>query len=142
MNVLIDTNVALDVLLRRKPFEESASEILIMSENGLISGYISASSITDIFYLVRKEYKDTAKTYEAIKKLCMTVHIAAVDERAIQNALNMEWSDFEDCVQHAAAKDFQADYIITRDENGFKDGTIRLISPTNFVALIGADDKD
>jgi predicted nucleic acid-binding protein len=54
---------------------------------------------------------DTNELFGAIK-------IAAVDNDHIKGALDMRWDDFEDCVQYVAAKDFQADYIITRDTDG------------------------
>jgi predicted nucleic acid-binding protein len=112
-----------------------------MSEKGIISGFVSASAITDIFYLVNKEYKDLEKSYDAIGKLCETVRIAGVDEKTIRNALALKWKDFEDCVQYAVATDFQADYIITRDVSGFKDGAMSPISPSDFIAIISPNDE-
>jgi len=53
MNVLIDTNVILDVLLHREPFHEDAARIITLSENDKINGFVSASAITDIFYITR-----------------------------------------------------------------------------------------
>jgi predicted nucleic acid-binding protein len=142
MNVLIDTNVVLDVLLKREPFREISSEILFMSENGIISGFVSASAITDIFYLVNKEHKDSEKSHEAIGKLCETVKIAGVDEKIIKNALALKWRDFEDCVQYSAATDSQADYIITRDASGFASGVIPPISPLDFIISPNDDGED
>ena len=54
MIVLIDTNVLLDVLLRREPFYEDAARILLLSEKGKFNGFVSASAITDIFSLQEK----------------------------------------------------------------------------------------
>ena len=50
MTVLIDTNVALDYLLHRKDYHDSAA-VFVLAEKKLITGYISASAITDIFFL-------------------------------------------------------------------------------------------
>ena len=49
MVVLIDTNVILNLLIRREPFYENAARINILSENGYINSYISASAVTDIY---------------------------------------------------------------------------------------------
>ena len=46
MNVLIDTNVALDVMIKREPFFEHSRLVLLASEQGFINGFISASAIT------------------------------------------------------------------------------------------------
>jgi predicted nucleic acid-binding protein len=139
MNVLIDTNVILDYLLKRWPHEKEASRILLMSEKALIDAYISASAATDIFYIVKKDFQDKSKTYAVMHVLFSMVKIAAVDDVVIRDSLALEWDDFEDCVQYLAAKDFQADYIITRDTDGFRNSTIKVVSPDDFVAMIDTD---
>ena len=48
--VLIDTNIALDILLKRK-YYPNAKIIYLLAEENQIACYISASTITDIFYL-------------------------------------------------------------------------------------------
>jgi len=136
MNVLIDTNVVVDVLLKRKPFDADAVKILFFSERNFITAYISASAATDIFYLTRKQYQNKEKTYALIKELFGAVKIASVGEDSIKNAMGLYWDDFEDCVQYVTAKDFQANYIITRDAKGFKGSDIATISPADFVDLI------
>ncbi|MDR3011718.1 MAG: PIN domain-containing protein [Chitinispirillales bacterium] len=55
MNVLIDTNVVLDILLRREPYYNDAARVNVLAEKGYIRSYISASSVTDIFYIAKKE---------------------------------------------------------------------------------------
>ncbi|MDR1136330.1 MAG: PIN domain-containing protein [Clostridiales Family XIII bacterium] len=74
MNVLIDTNVVLDVLLRREPFAEQSAKVVLLSEKAVIDGYVSASAATDIFYIVRKEVHDKNKAYEIVKKLFKAVN--------------------------------------------------------------------
>jgi predicted nucleic acid-binding protein len=56
MTVLLDTNVVLDILLNRRPWYNEAALIFGLSEKKLITCFISASSITDIFYLAQKEH--------------------------------------------------------------------------------------
>ena len=89
MNVLIYTNVVLDVLLQRKPFFEHSQLILLAAEKQYINGYVSASAITDIFYVASKFLKSKHSARELIKKhLIGTISIAAVDDDIIYNALN------------------------------------------------------
>ena len=52
MTVLIDTNIILDVLLKREQFLEKSSHIILLSEKKIIDGYVTASAITDIFYII------------------------------------------------------------------------------------------
>jgi predicted nucleic acid-binding protein len=134
MNVLIDTNVVLDVLLDRRPFVALSSKILVLSEKNLITGFISASSATDIFYIAQKTFQSTDKTYDALKSLFKTVKIASVDGKLIHEALALKWSDFEDCVQFVAARDAEADYIVTRNPDDFTGSSVLPISPAAFLA--------
>ncbi|GHU65217.1 hypothetical protein AGMMS49983_12550 [Clostridia bacterium] len=83
MNVLIDTNVVLDVLLMREPFYENSRRVIALSEKNVITGYVSASAATDIFYLVRKEFQDTNKTYNALRSIFETIRISAVNEETV-----------------------------------------------------------
>ena len=120
MNVLIDTNVALDVIIHREPFLESSQLVMLASERNIINGFITASSITDIFYITNKHLKDRAATYKALKEhLIGTIRIAAVDGKAITDALDLEWCDFEDCVQYVVGESIAADYIVTRNPKDY-----------------------
>ncbi len=54
MKVLIDTNIVLDLLLEREPFVEDATALFEMVEMSRIQGYIAATTVTNVFYIVRK----------------------------------------------------------------------------------------
>ena len=137
MNVLIDTNVVLDVLLGREPFVSQSAKVVFLSEKAVIHGYVSASTATDIFYIVSKEFQNKDKTYDAIGKLFQAVRVAVVDGEMIDGALKLRWNDFEDCVQFVAARGLDAKYIITRDPDGFKNSEIEPITPTDFLNVYG-----
>jgi len=137
MNVLIDTNVALDVLIGREPFFECSQLVLLASEQNIINGYVTASAITDIFYITNKQLKDKAATYKLLKEHLMgTVKIAAVDGKSISEALDFEWDDFEDCVQYVVGKSIAADYIVTRNPDDFKNVLISVGTPEELLNII------
>ena len=136
MNILIDTNVMLDQLLKREPFYEDAERIRVLSENGHINSYISASAITDIYYIARKELSDRNAAITLIENLLKTASIAAVTETSIHEALVLKWDDFEDAVQYVAGKSIAADYIITRNKNDFISSKIEVLSPDEFLSKI------
>ena len=133
MNALIDTNVILDFILRREPHYENAAKINILSEKGYICGYISASAVTDIFYVAKKELKNKDIAINLIKNLLKTAHIAAVTEGNIHEALDLNWNDFEDSVQYVAGQNISAEYIITRNPKDFDGSQIEIISPEGFL---------
>jgi predicted nucleic acid-binding protein len=135
MNVLIDTNIVLDVLLHRQPFFANASQALFLSENKAIDGYISASAITDIYYLTQKACKDKAETLDLLNRLLKVVHIALVSSFEISRALVIGWDDFEDAVQYAVGESIAADYIATRNPQDFSSSVIPVIEPEPFLKL-------
>lgn len=67
MRILIDTNVILDVLLKRSSFYETAIEVLKLSARDDIQEFVSASAITDIYYIAYKNLRDKAAVRELLK---------------------------------------------------------------------------
>ena len=140
MNVLIDTNVAIDVLTQREPFFKHSQLVLLASEQKYINGFISASSITDIFYIINKCIKDKKATRELIKKHFIgTIKIATVDSNIIFEALDTEWDDFEDCVQYIVGESISADYIVTRNPKDFENANIKVVTPEEFLNIIAPE---
>ena len=142
MNVLIDTNVMLDILLQREPHCRDAAKVNVLAEKKHIRSYISASAVTDIFYIAKKELKDTGKATELLKNILKTTRIASVTENCIYEALDLKWNDFEDSVQYVAGKNILADYIITRNANDFANSRIKAISPTEFLEIYGEAENE
>ena len=54
MNVLIDVNVALDVLLEREPWLADSQAVWDASHEGRITGHLIATGLTNIFYVARR----------------------------------------------------------------------------------------
>jgi predicted nucleic acid-binding protein len=50
VRVLIDTNVLLDFLLQRELFFQDAERLFQAIDSGQIVGYVTATTLTDIFY--------------------------------------------------------------------------------------------
>ena len=69
MKIMCDTNIIIDMLLEREPFADASCKVLTLCEEHRIDGFVSASSITDIYYLVRKYTHSTDLAYKAIGKL-------------------------------------------------------------------------
>ena len=75
MRVLIDTNIILDVMLKRQPFYENGAKILKLSTNENMQEFVSASAITDIYYIVYKNLKNKEMVRELLCKLLKIVSI-------------------------------------------------------------------
>lgn len=137
MNVLIDTNLIIDVFLQREPYFENSQLVLLVCEQKYVNGFVSASAITDIFYIVNKTLKNKTAVYELLKKHFIgAINIAAVDGDTIIEALNAEWDDFEDCVQYIAGESIFADYIVTRNPKDFVNANIEAVTPEEFLNIL------
>lgn len=135
MKLLIDTNVVLDVLLRREPFFRTAAEVLNLTQRDEVREYVSASTITDIYYIANKQMKDRDAVRDLLKRLLMVVSVAAVSEREIQNALNLAWGDFEDSVQYSVALLNEMDGIVTRNPSDYQETNMRIWLPEQALEL-------
>ncbi|GHT49073.1 PIN domain-containing protein [Bacteroidia bacterium] len=133
IKALIDTNVIIDIALKRQPFYQDAVNIFKKISEQKVQGYISATIVTDVFYLLRKdEGKDKALAF--LQELIGIVDIVGVDKNIVLNALYSGWDDFEDAVQaqSAIANDF--DVIITRNTKDYQPiGKIKVCLPADFL---------
>lgn len=133
MQILIDTNVILDVLLNRESFAQDAVKILKLPASD-VQKYVSASAITDIYYIARQEIRDKQLVKELIKKVLKIVKVADVSENIILSALDSDWADFEDSVQNAVAEFHDFDAIITRNQSDYKKSNLKVFPPKEFLS--------
>lgn len=141
MKLLIDTNVVLDVLLQREPFCRTAAEVLNLTQRDDVREFVSASAITDIYYIANKQMKDRESVRDLLKRLLMVVSVAAVSEREIQNALNLAWGDFEDSVQYSVALMNEMDGIVTRNPNDYQEANMRIWLPEQVLELFANEES-
>lgn len=127
MRVLIDTNVVLDFLLEREPFVESAAKLFQQIDNGQIEGFITATTITNIYYILRKAAGSTI-AIDAVSQILTDLNICMVDRQILKQAVDLNFQDFEDAVQYSCAVASQVDAIVTRDTSGFVAAEIPVIS--------------
>ena len=141
MKLLIDTNVVLDVLLQREPFCRTAAEVLNLTQRDDVREYVSASAITDIYYIANKQMNDRESVRDLLKRLLMVVSVAAVSEREIQNALNLAWGDFEDSVQYSVALMNEMDGIVTRNPSDYQEANMRIWLPEQALELFANEES-
>jgi predicted nucleic acid-binding protein len=133
--VLIDLNVLLDVLQKRVPFYETSARLLAYVETGRVEGFLAAHSLTTLFYLIQKN-KSAADARAAITNLLQFVSIAPVDQSTIEQALNLDYPDFEDAVQMMCAVQCKADALITRNLNDYQPALLPVLQPVDFLGAL------
>lgn len=133
MKVFLDTNVIIDYLAVREPFFKDAATIVELCRKHQLEGMLSALTIVNTVYVLRKAYGKHVMAEKA-KWLMNTFTISAIDRKALQKALDGEPYDFEDAVQEASALAVFADVIVTRDKKGFAGFDIPVMTPNEFIA--------
>ncbi|MGB8214338.1 MAG: PIN domain-containing protein [Anaerolineales bacterium] len=133
--VLIDLNIILDVLQKREQFYEPSARLLAAVELGKVRGLVAAHSITTLFYLIRKD-QSAAEARATITNLLQFIEIAPLDHSTIEQALNLDYRDFEDAVQMISAVQCKVDYLITRNEKDYQPALLPVLQPVDFLATL------
>lgn len=132
MKVLIDTNVVLDVLYKREGFYEDSLKIWKLCETRKIDGYISALSIPNIVYILRREL-DPEKTLEVINNINLVFKIYDLKSEIIMQAAEKKTKDYEDALQMVTAQKLKANFIVTRNIKDFTGSKIIAVKPSELL---------
>ncbi|RUR73784.1 PIN domain-containing protein [Chlorogloeopsis fritschii PCC 9212] len=127
MRVLIDTNIVLDFLLEREPFFSDAEALFQALGAGQVVGYFTATTLTDIFYIAKRQTQSIERARQIISIILAVMEICPVDRIVLEVALMSGLADFEDAVQIACAIAQGLDAIVTRDRN-FSNATMPVLS--------------
>lgn len=136
MRIMCDTNIILDVLLDRPPFAENSCGVLALCEARKLEGFVSASVVTDIFYLVRKQTHSTELAYRAVGKLLEIVKVCGVTGDDVFAAFQKKARDFEDCLVAVCARSVKCDYIVTRNKADFAGFGVPAVTPEELLELV------
>lgn len=132
MKVLLDTNVILDVPLERHLFYSESVQVLSLVHQRRIEGYISASTFSDLYYIIRKD-KGRKSALDFLRRTATFCQIATVDRAVISMALTTNFRDFEDAIQYSTAVVNQLDAIVTRNPQDFPVTTPRIMTPGQLI---------
>lgn len=137
MGALLDTNIVLDALARRKPWHKDAQELLFLASCGKCDLHVSGSTIIDIYYLVNKHvYHDKSESLRVVDVLMESLNVVNVGVRECLMATHGEMLDFEDAVVAEAARSAGLDYIVTRNMADYAGSPVTPILPADYLELI------
>ncbi|MEG4403750.1 PIN domain-containing protein [Microcoleus sp. MON2_D5] len=137
MRVLIDTNIVLDFLLQREPFFQDADLLFQAIDAGQLIGYVTATTLTDIFYISRKHTRSVEQARQAVLETLTAMVICPIDRAVLESAFNSGLVDFEDAVQIFGAVAQGLDAILTRDNKGFLSSPIPVLSIQELLQQLG-----
>ncbi len=133
--IFIDSDVVIDFFTDREPFVNPASELFELNERGQVQLYLSAVSINNIYYIVRK-FLGHKKTLEVVETLTEITEIVGTTKKEIIQALRNKFTDYEDSVQYSSALTIKnLDLIVTRNTKDYKHSAIAVMTPLNFLKM-------
>jgi predicted nucleic acid-binding protein len=134
--VLLDTDVIIDCLISRDPFSQHSIEILKLCELGEICAYISPISLSNLYYVLRKQLSHQ-KLMVVLTQLLRIVEIANLNKLIIQQAIESEFKDFEDALQnYCAVNEPDVQTIVTRNIKDYKQSSLPVMTPENYLAFL------
>jgi len=131
MSVLIDTNVMLDIALKREPFFQN-SALALAKARAAGDTLLCATSITTLHYFMHKKLGE-AGARRFITDCLQAMTLAPMKRSSIQLALGSDMHDFEDGVIAHCAAECGAHIIITRDTVDYAKSPITALTPTEYL---------
>jgi predicted nucleic acid-binding protein len=138
IRILLDTNVVLDALLSRTPWNAEAEAIFEANLNGRVAAHFTATSLTNVFYVARR-LTDRARAWGAVGACLDQLYTLPVGARELRAAASGTGNDFEDNLLIACASHARLDAIVTRDPKGFSGSPFPVLSPAELLAQIPKD---
>jgi len=134
-NIFIDSDILLDVFLNRFPYYNSSADVLLLAENNSYSFCTSVHALLNVHYLAKKTFGEK-NARAAIKIISTKLAIITEDNEIVQDAIDSDFSDFEDAVQYYTAISAKCDIIITRNVKDYKQSAIPVLTAEQFLRTL------
>lgn len=133
--LFIDTNILVDLLLRRMPFYNDAVKILNLRKDHQVGYCCSALSFPNVHFQIKKKYTEKESRL-LLENLSAGITFISLSENIVRSGFKSDFNDFEDSLQYLSALEAKADYIITRNKKDFKKSKIPVMAPDEFLAQL------
>ena len=135
--LLLDTNVVLDIILARAPWDGDAVLLLDSIARGQATGFVAGHAVTTVHYIVQRA-KDRGVAATAVSDLLQLVDVVPLDRSDFTRALSLGLGDYEDAVHVAAYLRIGADMLVTRNARDFKGAAMITRSAGEVLALLAS----
>lgn len=136
MRFFIDTNVLIDWILNRNEFHADAERLMSAVVNGVVDGYVSSHSLTDLFYITRKNLS-LEKRRRLILFILANTKVVPESQMMFDNVLNQDhFFDLEDGLQQQCASISNLDYVVTQNLRDFQNSKVKAVSIRDALRLL------
>ena len=135
MNVLVDTDVLIDLALDRSPHSKPAGLLLDLLQKRRAEGFLAWHSASNFYYLVAPK-RGKADSRAFLLDLAQFMEIAPTTTDSLRQAGRLELRDFEDAMQVAAAIACGAEVIATRNLRDYGGSPIKPVRPMELIKAL------
>ncbi|MEX0723123.1 MAG: PIN domain-containing protein [Gracilimonas sp.] len=135
MNILFDTNILLDIFLKREPHFKSSAFLIDLAEKRNISGWLGATTVTTLYYLLSKEL-NKSKADNLTQSLFKIFDVSPINRTVLETVFEAGFTDYEDGVLHQSALHSNLDGILTRNKKDFKKSKLPVYTPQELIAIL------
>jgi predicted nucleic acid-binding protein len=132
--LFIDSDIILDLVLKREPFFNDSQRLLSLIERNYFSGFTSSLILANCYYIITGN-KDKKTALKTISKLRSVLNVLPFTDKEIGESLNSSIADFEDGVQYFIALNNGINTLITRNISDYKGLDINVLTPKDFLNL-------
>ncbi len=132
--VFADTDIIYDLLGKRDPFYMAAAQLFTLADEGKVQVFISALSLANLHYMISKK-RSEEEAKEILRKFKVLVHVAPLNDKIIDLALNSEFFDFEDALQYYTALQNDIEVLLTRNLKDYRKAQITVLTAQDFINL-------
>ena len=132
--VFADTDIIYDLLGKRDPFYMAAAQLFTLADEGKVQVFISALSLENLHYMISKK-RSEEEAKEILRKFKVLVHVAPLNDKIIDLALNSEFFDFEDALQYYTALQNDIEVLLTRNLKDYRKAQITVLTAQDFINL-------
>ena len=135
MEILIDTNVILNYITERDdPFREASKKVMKLCAEEKVNGFIAFHSLSIIWYILRKKSENERRFW--LKNVCEVLMVVGATHKQVLEAIEqVNFIDFEDCLQDKCAQNVKANYIVTCNVNDFENAYTKVVNPIEFLKI-------
>jgi predicted nucleic acid-binding protein len=135
INILLDTNIVIDLLASREPFYTEAAELFSLADKKTIKLSVSALSLANTHCIVSK-FTNDQEARKILRNFKVIVIVLPLDDKIVDLALNSDFKDFEDAIQYFTAIENDQKLIVTKNKSDFKDSKIPVMTAGEFLRSI------
>ena len=139
MKALIDTCVIVDVLQKREPFYKAAMDIVLAISNRRCLGVLTAKSVTDVYYILRRSIHNEEEVRKLLRILFTLFDVEDTFSTDCQLALGSPMKDYEDTIMVQTAVRVGADCIVTRNLKDYRLSALPVFSPEDFLEKLAEE---